>query len=89
MRSRIITASLAAVMAAGLVGAATGTAEARDGCGLGFHRGPFGACRPNYWGYVGYGYGNWGSYRGFYHGYGWHGGFGWHHGFGHGWGHRW
>jgi hypothetical protein len=52
------------------------------GCGIGFHRGPYGGCRPNGYGgaYVvgapGYGYGGW--HRGY--GYGWHGGYryGWH-----------
>lgn len=40
---KILTAAL-------LVGAALGTAsaaQARDGCGAGFHRGPWGHCRPN------------------------------------------
>ncbi|WP_418291968.1 GCG_CRPN prefix-to-repeats domain-containing protein [Methylobacterium durans] len=44
-------------------GVGVGTAEAAGGCGPGFHRGPYGACRPNYYGgYYGprYGYG----YRG-------------------------
>jgi hypothetical protein len=27
--------------------AATSTAQARGGCGLGFHRGPYGGCRAN------------------------------------------
>ncbi len=44
------------------------------GCGIGFHRGPYGGCRPNGYGYgvVGvpaYGYGYHGGY-----GYGYHGG---------------
>lgn len=37
-----------------------GRAEAAGGCGLGFHRGPYGGCRPNgyggYYGRPGYGY---------------------------------
>lgn len=39
----------AALLAAGLAAplATAGTAEARDGCGLGFHRGLYGFCRPN------------------------------------------
>lgn len=37
------------------------TAEAAGGCGIGFHRGPYGACRPNVYG--GY-YGGPGSYGG-------------------------
>ena len=61
------------------------------GCGVGFHRGPYGGCRPNGYGYgygvVGvpaygyYGYGHPGGYGYGYHGgygaYGWHGG-AWH-----------
>jgi hypothetical protein len=68
------------------------------GCGIGFHRGPYGGCRPNGYGYgvVGvpaYGYGGYGygypGYRYGYHGgygaYGWHGGaYGWHGGVYHG-----
>lgn len=38
-----------------------GTAEAAGGCGIGFHRGPYGGCRPNVYG--GY-YGAPGYYRG-------------------------
>ena len=34
-------------LAASIAFVATGTAEARQGCGPGFHRGPYGACRPN------------------------------------------
>ncbi|KQP40972.1 hypothetical protein ASF49_19480 [Methylobacterium sp. Leaf104] len=39
----------AALLVAGLAAplATAGTAEARDGCGLGFHRGLYGYCRPN------------------------------------------
>jgi hypothetical protein len=37
------------------------TAEAAGGCGIGFHRGPYGGCRPNVYG--GY-YGAPGYYRG-------------------------
>jgi hypothetical protein len=45
------------------------------GCGIGFHRGPYGGCRPNGYGYgvvgvPGYGYGYHGGY-----GYGYHGGY--------------
>ncbi len=49
------------------------------GCGIGFHRGFYGGCRPNFGYGVGfrpYGYG--------YGGYGFHRGFGWHRGW-----HRW
>ncbi len=35
------------------------------GCGFGFHRGPFGGCRPNF-------------YHPYYHAYGWHH-YGWRH----------
>ncbi|GLS43779.1 GCG_CRPN prefix-to-repeats domain-containing protein [Methylobacterium brachythecii] len=31
-----------------------GTAEAAGGCGIGFHRGPYGGCRPNVYGAPGY-----------------------------------
>ncbi|WP_420383151.1 GCG_CRPN prefix-to-repeats domain-containing protein [Novosphingobium sp.] len=34
-------------MAAGVALVSTASAEARDGCGPGFHRGPYGHCRPN------------------------------------------
>lgn len=34
-------------LAAAACFAAVAPAEARDGCGIGFHRGPYGACRPN------------------------------------------
>ena len=69
------------------------------GCGIGFHRGPYGGCRPNgygygvvgvpAYGYGGYGYGYPGGYGYGYHGgygaYGWHGGaYGWHGGAYHG-----
>lgn len=75
-------------------------AEARDGCGLGFHRGFYGFCRPNL-GPVFYGYPRYGWYgprwhRWGYRRYGWHrwGGWGhrhvgWHGGWHGGWHHRW
>ena len=34
-------------LAAGVALAAASSADARDGCGRGFHRGPYGHCRPN------------------------------------------
>lgn len=37
----------AAFLALGTVLATGGAAEARDGCGPGFHRGVYGYCRPN------------------------------------------
>ena len=40
--------ALAAVVAAGTAS----SASARDGCGPGGHRGPYGHCRPNRGGYV-------------------------------------
>jgi hypothetical protein len=51
-------------------------AEASGGCGPFGHRGFYGACRPNHFGY-GYGY-----RRPFFPGYGFHGGYGYHHGYG-------
>jgi hypothetical protein len=69
------------------------------GCGIGFHRGPYGGCRPNGYGYgvvsvPAYGYGYHGGYGYGYHGgygaYGYHGGvyhggaYGWHGGAYHG-----
>ncbi|WP_206245128.1 GCG_CRPN prefix-to-repeats domain-containing protein [Novosphingobium terrae] len=61
-------------------------AQAAGGCGPGFHRGPYGACRPNYGPgpavvapglavgvfYPGHGY--WDGHRYWGHRYGWHGG---------------
>ena len=43
---------------------------ASGGCGIAFHRGPFGGCRPNFYrggyGYRGYGFrGGYGFHRGF------------------------
>lgn len=57
-----LTLAGAAVLALGALTATMGSAEARDGCGPGFHRGFYGWCRPNavyrpiayrpaYWGY--------------------------------------
>ncbi|MBD8907964.1 GCG_CRPN prefix-to-repeats domain-containing protein [Methylorubrum zatmanii] len=74
-------------LAAGLLTTAS-DAEARDGCGLGFHRGYYGWCRPNF-GYRPYvygpvyhrfGYRPWGGYRWRY-GYHWHRRFAWHGGY--------
>ena len=90
-------------LAAGLLTAGS-AAEARDGCGLGLHRGVYGWCRPNLGyrpyacgpGYRHFGYRGWGGRRwhyGYHHGWhrrlGWHGGHRWG-GFRHaGWHHRW
>ncbi len=38
---------LLAAVAAGLTLASVSAANAADGCGRGFHRGPYGHCRPN------------------------------------------
>jgi hypothetical protein len=75
-------------------------AEARDGCGPGFHRGFYGWCRPNWRpyayrpylygpGYRRFGYHRWGGYRWHYrYHYAWHrGGYRWG-GFRHGGWHR-
>ena len=74
-------------LTAGLLTAGS-AAEARDGCGLGLHRGVYGWCRLNL-GYRPYafapGYRRWGGPRWHYgYRYGWHRGFAWHSG-----GHRW
>ena len=91
-------------LAAGLLTAGS-AAEARDGCGLGFHRGYYGWCRPNPayrpYGYApvyrGFGYRRWGGGPRWNYGYryrwhrrfAWHGGHRWG-GFHHGgWHHRW
>ncbi len=69
-------------------------AEARDGCGLGFHRGYSGWCRPNLGyrpyafapAYPRFGYRGWGGGYRWHHAYRyrWHRHFAWHGG-----GHRW
>jgi hypothetical protein len=38
---------IALALAAGVTVAAASSADAREGCGRGFHRGPYGHCRPN------------------------------------------
>lgn len=43
MMKKILLAALASAAAL----AAVAPANARDGCGAGFHRGPYGHCRPN------------------------------------------
>jgi hypothetical protein len=74
-------------LAAGTVGSAMSPAEARGGCGVGFHRGPYNGCRPNrgpgpvvvaagvpvVGGYYG-GRGYWDGRRYWGHRYQWHGG---------------
>jgi hypothetical protein len=39
---------LALALATGVALGAASAADARDGCGRGFHRGLYGHCRPNY-----------------------------------------
>ena len=68
----------AALLALGTLAGSAGNAEARDGCGPGFHRGFYGYCRPNLYGPRFYGYGP------AFYGPRWHGGWhrrwgGWHH----------
>lgn len=74
-----------AALALGLVTGAAGTAEARDGCGPGFHRGFHGVCRPNFGPrpfVYGYGYRPYRSRVGWYGGPRFHrGGYGWHRGY--------
>jgi hypothetical protein len=38
---------LMVALAAGVALVSTAPADARDGCGVGFHRGPMGRCHPN------------------------------------------
>lgn len=38
---------VAALLTAGIVLSTASVAQAREGCGAGFHRGPAGHCRPN------------------------------------------
>jgi hypothetical protein len=66
---------LLGVAAIGAIMAATAPAQARDGCGPGAHRGPYGHCRPNGWVAPGPGPGAWVEGR-FYpgRGYWWHNG---------------
>lgn len=99
MRLKLAAATL---LTLGTIAATATTAEARDGCGPGFHRGWSGWCKPNWRSYAyrpvyyarpvvyGYGYGwrrPWG-YRhvGWHRPWGHHGGWGWHRA---GWHHRW
>ena len=74
----------AAAIAAGTLFAGAPAADAAQGCGIGFHRGFYGVCRPNFGGgYYGggfYGRPFYGAYRPF----GWHRGGCWHCGW-----HRW
>jgi hypothetical protein len=43
----VMKALLAIALAAGATLVASSPADARQGCGPGFHRGPYGHCRPN------------------------------------------
>jgi hypothetical protein len=60
--------ALIALAAAAIVATAAAPADARQGCGPGFHRAPNGMCRPNRGGQVQYVEGRY--YAG--HGYWWH-----------------
>ena len=74
-----------ALLVSAALGAAS-AAQARDGCGGGFHRGPWGHCRPNGYGYGGpvvvapefgvfyAGRGYWDGHRYWMHRDRWHGG---------------
>ena len=44
---------MSVLLAIGAVCSAATVADARDGCGPGFHRGFYGHCRPNGYGYAG------------------------------------
>jgi len=86
MRMKLIGAAL---LALGTITATAGSAEARDGCGLGFHRNVYGFCRPNgfYRPYAfrpAYGYG-WRRHYGWHRHWGWHRHVGWRGGWHHGW----
>ena len=68
-------AILAAALSTGVALTAMGTAHAAQGCGPGFHRGVYGACRPNYGPRFGYGPGPGPAVGVFYPGRGyWYGG---------------
>ena len=68
----IMAFALAATVATGFV--ASAPADARGGCGLGFHRGPYGGCRPNLRDRFYHGYGYWDGTRYWQHRDRWHGG---------------
>ncbi len=86
MRLKIAAATL---LALGTVAGTAGTAEARDGCGPGFHRGWSGWCKPNWrpYAYRPVIYARPVVYRSY--GYGWRRPWGYRHvGFGRPWGYR-
>ncbi|MEN3227225.1 hypothetical protein PUR21_06080 [Methylorubrum rhodesianum] len=60
----------AAVLALGILVGTGSSAEARDGCGPGFHRNFYGFCRPNFYGPV--------FYRPVFYGPPWRRPWGWH-----------
>jgi hypothetical protein len=80
----MLKTTLLAALAAGVALAGASTANAAGGCGPGFHRGPYGGCRPNLGRvivpggpaigifYPGRGY--WDGHRYWGHRYAWHGG---------------
>lgn len=48
MRQKVLSAALAAIsLSLSLSLVSIHTANAAGGCGIGFHRGPYGGCRPN------------------------------------------
>lgn len=61
-------------IAAGTALSAVSPADARGGCGVGFHRGPRGACLINRAGGFYHGYGYWDGHRYWQNRYRWHGG---------------
>ena len=86
-----------AALVLGLAAGTAGGAEARDGCGPGFHRGFYGYCRPNL-GYRPYAFRPYGYRVGFYgprwHRWGWRRPYAWGGGYRHvgwhvGWHRRW
>jgi hypothetical protein len=78
--SGLAVAPVHAMQIAPLSASAPYVTPVAGGCGIGFHRGPYGGCRPN-----GYGYGVGGVVVGapvYHYGYGYHGGYyGWHGGY--------
>ena len=57
----ILAIALAATVGTGMI--AVSPADARGGCGMGFHRGPRGACLANNPGGFYHGYGYWDGHR--------------------------
>jgi len=59
VKLNILSAAAASLVALG----APSAADARQGCGVGFHRGPAGICRPNVRGAYYRGFGYWDGHR--------------------------